>query len=230
MGTDLPLSTAPLGAIARRKRKFIVIRSCPPSSQMRAGDLRAGRQSTRLVGDSSTGPNDDVGKATDDVAGIWNPRPGSRVVHAAAVWNQRSVRMLACDSRRTTHAAVDLMPAQHPDSDTPEYSRDAPRRMAGLPVAAEGLPGVSHELTLAGGADDARSSWVCGETEARAVWAPRRYVDHRRARRCRWRGATPGNEERDDRELGRVGRRGIHGGVSRRTITRRTVDCGESIS
>jgi hypothetical protein len=39
MGTDLPPSTALVGAIVGRKRRSIVIRRNPPESWTRAGDL-----------------------------------------------------------------------------------------------------------------------------------------------------------------------------------------------
>src|SRR5438309_9089814 len=57
MGADLPPLGALIGATVGRKRRSIVIRRNPPTSWTRAGDLRAGGQSTRGDRRASTRPN-----------------------------------------------------------------------------------------------------------------------------------------------------------------------------
>src|SRR6478672_8464925 len=69
MGTDLPLARTPSGAVVGRKsRWFIFIRSDLRELD-EGGNLRAGRQSTRVVRGPSTRRNDVVGDTTDDVDG-----------------------------------------------------------------------------------------------------------------------------------------------------------------
>lgn len=64
MGTDLPLTSPLSGAIVRGIRKVIFIRSRLLMELDRAGDLRAGRQSTRGPKRVSTLTADVVGNAT----------------------------------------------------------------------------------------------------------------------------------------------------------------------
>src|SRR5690242_18438182 len=62
MGTDLPSSTAAMGVVVRRKRECIVIFGVASLSRTRAGDLRAGRQSSRARVGPSTAARDGGGR------------------------------------------------------------------------------------------------------------------------------------------------------------------------
>src|SRR6478736_6577640 len=81
MGTDLPLARTPSGAVVGRKsRWFIFIRSDLRELD-EGGNLRAGRQSTRVVRGPSTRRNDVVGDTTDDVDGPGvTPQRSSRTI------------------------------------------------------------------------------------------------------------------------------------------------------
>jgi hypothetical protein len=77
MGTDLPITSPLSGAIRRWVRKVFNIRSRLLDSTVRAGDLRAGRQSRLREAGVSTSSDDDIGDATHDVDAVRRPRGGS---------------------------------------------------------------------------------------------------------------------------------------------------------
>jgi len=82
MGTDLPMTSPLSGAIRRWVRKVFNIRGRLLDSTVRAGDLRAGRQSRLREAGVSTSSVDDAGDATHAWMGGRPPSSGRPAARA----------------------------------------------------------------------------------------------------------------------------------------------------